>query len=119
MILNLQGNEMTDGTKEGFKTAKQIVEELLAKYEALRDSDKKLYLGYLYHYTDFRRAINTAKDPYKAFVELWLDGKTLNYNTIRRIRADFQSKGKYRSSKQIEEERARRDEESTDYFRNS
>lgn len=107
---------MHDGTKDTYENVKGRVGWLLNRFPELRDSDKKLYLAFLHHFTNFPEKLNTSNQPWGFFKDFFLDDNSPHFNTIRRIRAKYQQQGMYPSSEQIKAERDAREEESTDYF---
>ena len=85
---------------ESLETAKEKVEFILSNYPTLRDSDKKLWLGYLNLYHGLRKKI--GEESYSILKEIILSDSTPTMESIRRIRQKLQENGLYQGEKRIQ-----------------
>lgn len=77
---------------DDLKTVKSRVKWILAKHERARDSDKFLWLVYLYEFHGLDKILG---DKLKDFANLILDKNTPTMESVRRVRQKYQEDGFY------------------------
>lgn len=102
--------------KKQFNKLELIIEPLLRDFEHLRDSDNLLWITVLNITCNFREKINNSKDPYLTFIDIIKTQYSIK--SVARIRAKFQSEGKYIGTKKIQQYRETIEDEFKNYFSN-